>query len=110
VRGEESGTPSGGFMGVWHGGKSFKLVDRRPHRRGRHTDPLVSRRRLGGRDPSVVGAIDPLPRAMLWTAARGSDPERRWLRDRLRPIVRSRFTKLADKVGSVELSRRLISR
>jgi DNA-binding transcriptional LysR family regulator len=35
--------------------------------------------------------IDPLPHAMLWSARRGSDPEIAWLRDRLRPIVKSKF-------------------
>jgi DNA-binding transcriptional LysR family regulator len=36
--------------------------------------------------------IDPLPHAMLWSARRGSDPEIAWLRDRLRPIVKRKFT------------------
>ena len=39
----------------------------------------------------VPFSIDPLPHAMLWSARRGSDPEIAWLRDRLRPIVKSKF-------------------
>jgi DNA-binding transcriptional LysR family regulator len=35
--------------------------------------------------------IDPLPHAMLWSAQRGRDPEIAWLRDQLRPIVKSKF-------------------
>jgi LysR family transcriptional activator of mexEF-oprN operon len=35
--------------------------------------------------------IDPLPHAMLWSAQRGRDPEIAWLRDQLRPIVKSTF-------------------
>jgi DNA-binding transcriptional LysR family regulator len=35
--------------------------------------------------------IDPLPHAMLWSAQRGRDPEIIWLRDQLRPIVKSTF-------------------
>src|SRR5215813_58290 len=35
--------------------------------------------------------IDPLPHAMLWSAQRGPDPEIAWLRDQLRPIVKSKF-------------------
>jgi DNA-binding transcriptional LysR family regulator len=39
----------------------------------------------------VPFTIAPLPHALLWSAARGSDPEITWLRDRLRPIVRRTF-------------------
>lgn len=39
----------------------------------------------------VPFAIDPLPHAMLWSTRRGSDPAIAWLRDRLRPIVKSQF-------------------
>ena len=39
----------------------------------------------------VPFSIDPLPHAMLWSARRGSDPEIAWLRDRVRPIVKSKF-------------------
>jgi DNA-binding transcriptional LysR family regulator len=35
--------------------------------------------------------IDPLPHAMLWSGQRGRDPEIAWLRDQLRPIVKSKF-------------------
>jgi DNA-binding transcriptional LysR family regulator len=35
--------------------------------------------------------IDPLPHAMLWSAQRGRDPEIAWLRDQLRPVVKSKF-------------------
>jgi hypothetical protein len=28
---------------------------------------------------------------MLWSAQRGRDPEIAWLRDQLRPVVRSKF-------------------
>jgi DNA-binding transcriptional LysR family regulator len=40
--------------------------------------------------------IDPLPHAMLWSATRGNDPEIAWLRNRLKPIVRSKFVDLAN--------------
>jgi LysR family transcriptional regulator, mexEF-oprN operon transcriptional activator len=40
----------------------------------------------------VPFSIDPLPHAMLWSAGRGNDPEIAWLRDRIRPIVRSQFS------------------
>jgi DNA-binding transcriptional LysR family regulator len=36
-------------------------------------------------------SIDPPPHAMLWSTRRGSDPEIAWLRDRLRPIMKSKF-------------------
>jgi hypothetical protein len=32
---------------------------------------------------------------MLWSAARAKDPEIAWLRNRLRPLARNRFTSLA---------------
>src|SRR5450432_2849837 len=38
--------------------------------------------------------IAPLPHAMIWSSARGSHPEMIWLRDRLRPVVKSKFTDL----------------
>src|SRR5262245_6365636 len=40
--------------------------------------------------------IEPLPHAMLWSTRRGNDPEIAWLRDRLRPIVNSKFTGAAS--------------
>ena len=40
---------------------------------------------------SVPFPIDPLPHAILWSAQRGRDPEIAWLRDQLRPIVKSKF-------------------
>lgn len=39
--------------------------------------------------------IDPLPHAMLWSAQRGRDPEIAWLRDQLRPIVKSKFASIS---------------
>src|SRR5262245_40582356 len=41
--------------------------------------------------------IDPLPHTMLWSASRGNNREIAWLRDRLRPIVRSKFANLANR-------------
>jgi DNA-binding transcriptional LysR family regulator len=35
--------------------------------------------------------IAPLPHAMVWCGGRSRDPAQRWLRDRLRPIVRRNF-------------------
>jgi DNA-binding transcriptional LysR family regulator len=52
------------------------------------TDTL---RQYGLESRPVPFPIDPLPHAMLWSARRGSDPEIAWLRDRLRPIVKSKF-------------------
>jgi DNA-binding transcriptional LysR family regulator len=40
--------------------------------------------------------IAPLPYAMIWSARRSTDPEITWLRVRLRPIVKNKFT---DRVG-----------
>jgi DNA-binding transcriptional LysR family regulator len=36
--------------------------------------------------------IAPLPHAMIWSASRSRDPGMTWLRDRLRPLVKSSFT------------------
>jgi DNA-binding transcriptional LysR family regulator len=55
----------------------------------------LARYGLAARD--VPFPIAPLPHAMLWSAARSSDPETRWLRERLKPIVRSKFTDLEDR-------------
>jgi LysR family transcriptional activator of mexEF-oprN operon len=41
----------------------------------------------------VPFAIPPMPHAMLWSASRSNDPEIRWLRDRLAPIVKSKFSR-----------------
>jgi DNA-binding transcriptional LysR family regulator len=43
----------------------------------------------------VPFAIEPIPHVMLWSAARAKDPEIAWLRNRLRPLAKSRFTSLA---------------
>jgi DNA-binding transcriptional LysR family regulator len=40
--------------------------------------------------------IAPLPYAMIWSARRSTDPEITWLRGRLRPIVKNKFT---DRAG-----------
>ena len=37
----------------------------------------------------------PLPHALVWSSRRSADPEMTWLRDRLRPIVKAKFTDLA---------------
>jgi DNA-binding transcriptional LysR family regulator len=39
--------------------------------------------------------IAPLPHVMIWSTGRSSHPEMTWLRDRLRPVVKSKFTDLA---------------
>lgn len=39
----------------------------------------------------VPFSIAPMPHAMLWSAVRSNDPEIRWLRTRLAPIVKSKF-------------------
>ena len=52
-------------------------------------------RRFGLEFPRVPFAIDPIPHVMLWSAARSQDPEIAWLRNRLRPLARNRFTRLA---------------
>jgi DNA-binding transcriptional LysR family regulator len=49
--------------------------------------------RLGSRP--VPFPIEPLPHAMIWSSRRGVDPELTWLRDRLRPVVKAKFTDLA---------------
>jgi LysR family transcriptional activator of mexEF-oprN operon len=36
--------------------------------------------------------IAPLPHAMIWSTTRSRDPAMIWLRDRLRPIVKRKFT------------------
>jgi len=40
--------------------------------------------------------IAPLAHAMIWSTGRSSHPEMIWLRDRLRPVVKSKFTDLGD--------------
>jgi len=49
----------------------------------------------------VPFSIDPLPHAMLWSAGRSNDPEIAWLRDRLRPIVKSKFGR-TDQLRAVK--------
>lgn len=49
--------------------------------------------RLDSRE--VPFPIAPFQLAMLWSTGRSADPEIAWLRDRLRPIVKSAFTDLA---------------
>lgn len=39
----------------------------------------------------VPFAIEPIPHALLWSAGRSRDPEITWLRNRLRPLVKTRF-------------------
>jgi DNA-binding transcriptional LysR family regulator len=39
----------------------------------------------------VPFSIAPMPHAVLWSAGRSNDPEIRWLRNRLGPIVKSKF-------------------
>lgn len=41
--------------------------------------------------------IEPIPHALLWSAARTRDPEITWLRKRLRPLVKRRFANLVDQ-------------
>jgi LysR family transcriptional regulator, mexEF-oprN operon transcriptional activator len=48
-------------------------------------------RQYGLESRHVPFSIAPLPHAMLWSAGRSNDPEITWLRDRLRPIVKSKF-------------------
>jgi len=52
------------------------------------TDTL---RQYGLESRPVPFPIDPLPHAMLWSTRRSNEPELAWLRDRLRPIVKSTF-------------------
>jgi LysR family transcriptional activator of mexEF-oprN operon len=49
--------------------------------------------RLDSRE--VPFPIAPLPHVMIWSTGRSSHPEMIWLRDRLRPVVKSKFTDLA---------------
>jgi LysR family transcriptional activator of mexEF-oprN operon len=49
--------------------------------------------RLDSRE--VPFPIAPLPHAMIWSTGRSSHPEMTWLRDRLRPVVKRKFTDLA---------------
>ena len=44
----------------------------------------------------VPFAIAPIPHVMLWSATHAKDPEIAWLRNRLRPLAKSRFTSLAN--------------
>jgi LysR family transcriptional activator of mexEF-oprN operon len=44
---------------------------------------------------AVPFPIAPLPHAMIWSSRRSTSPEMTWLRERLRPIVKSKFTDLA---------------
>ena len=46
--------------------------------------------------------IAPMPHAMLWSAGRSNDPEIRWLRDRLAPIVKSEFAGLRHRDAQVK--------
>jgi hypothetical protein len=39
----------------------------------------------------VPFAIEPIPHALLWPAARAESPELKWLRRRLEPIVKKNF-------------------
>ena len=59
-------------------------------RHGRHAPPLRPRVR-----DACTFAIGPIPHVMLWSAARARIPEIAWLRNRLRPLAKSRFTSLA---------------
>jgi DNA-binding transcriptional LysR family regulator len=44
----------------------------------------------------VPFAIEPIPHVLLWSAARAGDPEVAWLRQRLQPLVKRRFSSAAD--------------
>jgi DNA-binding transcriptional LysR family regulator len=44
----------------------------------------------------VPFAIEPIPHALLWPAARAGDPEVAWLRRRLQPLVKRRFSSASD--------------
>jgi DNA-binding transcriptional LysR family regulator len=39
--------------------------------------------------------IAPLPHAAVWSSGRSGDPEIAWLRERLRPVIKSKFTERA---------------
>jgi DNA-binding transcriptional LysR family regulator len=43
--------------------------------------------------------IAPLPHAMIWSTGRSRDPAIAWLRDRLRPIVKSKFASQAKSLS-----------
>jgi hypothetical protein len=49
----------------------------------------------------VPFSIDPLPHVMLWSPGRSNDPEITWLRDRIGPIVKSKFADLGDEEAQV---------
>jgi DNA-binding transcriptional LysR family regulator len=44
----------------------------------------------------VPFTIEPIPHALLWPSARAGDPEVAWLRQRLQPLVKRRFSSAAD--------------
>jgi len=44
----------------------------------------------------VPFALEPIPHALLWSAARTGDPEVAWLRQRLQPLVKRRFSTAPD--------------
>jgi DNA-binding transcriptional LysR family regulator len=44
----------------------------------------------------VPFALEPIPHALLWSAAQAGDPEVAWLRQRLQPLVKRRFSSAAD--------------
>jgi len=44
----------------------------------------------------VPFAIEPIPHVLLWSSARAGDPEVGWLRQRLQPLVKRRFSSAAD--------------
>jgi hypothetical protein len=44
----------------------------------------------------VPFAIEPIPHVLLWSTARSGDPEVGWLRQRLQPLVKRRFSNAAD--------------
>ena len=44
----------------------------------------------------VPFALEPIPHALLWSTARAGDPEVAWLRQRLQPLVKRRFSSAAD--------------
>jgi DNA-binding transcriptional LysR family regulator len=78
-----------------------RSVTRAAERLGRTQSAVshsLSRLREQFGDPLLVKAgtevpfpIAPLPHAMVWCGGRSRDPALRWLRDRLRPIVRRNF-------------------
>ena len=54
----------------------------------------------------VPFSIAPMPHSMLWSAARSNDPEIRWLRDRLSPIVKSQFASPGGEEAQARSGRR----